>query len=162
MKKKVYIETTIPSYITAALSNDIIIVGHQKLTIDWWENNSCYFDLFTSEIVLDEIGKGDRNQEEKRIELLKKVKILDFNNEVEALGIRYFNYFNLPKKALFDAYHIAIAVYYEIDFLLTWNCRNLANANVRKKLAEYNIKEGYKIPDMCTPEELIPWEDGNE
>ena len=159
MKKKVYLETTIPSYITSDLSNDIIILGHQKLTIDWWKNTRSYFDLFTSEIVLDEISKGDKEQAAKRFELIKNINVLDFNKEVEELGIKYFKYFNLPQKALFDAYHIAIAVFYQMDFLLTWNCKHLANANVRLRLLEFNQKAGHKSPDLCTPEELLPEED---
>ena len=161
MKKRVYIETTIPSYITSDLSNDIIILGHQKLSIDWWKNYKKHFDLFSSEIVIDEIIKGDNEKAEKRIALIKDMKILDFNEEVEALGAKYFSYFNLPKKALFDAFHIALTVYYKMDFLLTWNCTHLANANVRVRLLEYNLKAGYKTPDICTPEELLPMEDNN-
>ena len=162
MRKKVYIETTIPSYITTDLSNDIIILGHQIITIEWWKTNKNYFDLYLSEIVIDEISKGDNKQAEKRIELIKDLKVLDFNKELEELGIKYFEYFKLPKKALFDAYHIAIAVYYQMDFLLTWNCKHLANAGIRTRLLEYNKKADLKTPDICTPEELTPLEDYNE
>lgn len=156
---KVYIETTIPSYITSDLSNDIIILGHQKLTIDWWKNNRKYYELYSSEIVLEEISRGDKEQAKKRTELLQGIEILDFNKEVEELGIKYFSHLRLPKKALFDAFHIALTVYYQMHFMLTWNCKHLANANVRLKILEYNLKLGNKTPDICTPEELIPLED---
>jgi hypothetical protein len=159
MKKSVYIETTIPSYITSELSSDIIILGHQKLTIDWWREYRYNFELFSSQVVVDEIQKGDNEQAQKRLELMSGVKVLDFSPEVEELGKRYFSFFNLPEKALYDAFHIATAVFYEMDFLLTWNCKHLANANVRIRLMEYNNKAGLKTPDLCTPEELFPEED---
>jgi hypothetical protein len=158
-KKAVYIETTIPSYITAELSSNIIILGHQKLTIDWWRDYRLDFDLFSSQVVIDEIKKGDNAQAQKRMELMKEVKTLDFSPEVEELGMRYFTFFKLPERALFDAFHLAVAVFYEMDFLLTWNCKHLANANTRIRLLEYNNKAGLKIPDLCTPEELFPEEE---
>lgn len=152
---KVYLETTIPSYVVSKLSRDIIVLSHQQTTKDWWENNKIDYELYISQIVIDEISEGDKDLAKNRNELIKNIPLLEYNNEVEKLAEMYFKYFKFQKKALRDAFHIAFAVYYEIDFLLTWNCRHLANANVRTNLVKLNYDLNYKTPDICTPEELI-------
>lgn len=80
---------------------------------------------------------------------------LRVNKEVEDLADKYMLNFNFPDKLVRDIFHIALAVYYEMDFLLTWNCSHIANAHFRKQLEYYNNQLGYKTPTLCTPEELV-------
>lgn len=153
--KKVYLETTIPSYMASRPSRDIIVLSHQEITNEWWANNRHNYKLFISQVVIDEIGGGDKELIQKRYTLIKNIPLLEYNNDVEILALKYFEHFKFPKRALRDAFHIAFAVNYNIDFLLTWNCSHLANANIRANLVKFNYKLGYNTPDICTPEELI-------
>ena len=155
MKNTVYIETTIPSYLISKLSRDIFVLSHQEITKNWWNNHRKEYSLFTSKIVVEEILRGDPELSKKRKSLLSGIPVLDVTEKIENLAKNYFEFLGIPKKSILDSFHLAIAVYNEIDFLLTWNCKHLANAYTRRKLADYNIKFGYKIPDICTPEELI-------
>ncbi len=153
--KKVYIETTIPSYIIAKPSRDILVLSHQEVTRDWWENYRRKFKLFISQIVINEVSIGDEILARKRLKLVRNINTLITNQEIENLAQEYYNYFDFPERAIRDAFHIAYSVYYEMDFLLTWNCTHLANAYIRLELVEYNNKKGYRTPDICTPEELM-------
>ena len=129
-------------------------MSHQDITRNWWNNERKYFKLYVSQIVIDEISLGDKNLARKRNISVKRIPVLLYNEDIKKLSDLYFKKFGFPQKALGDAIHIAFAVYYEMDFLLTWNCTHLANANTRVDLIEYNYKLGYKTPDICTPEEL--------
>ena len=160
MKKKVYIETTIPSYLVAKPSRDIVLLTHQEFTKQWWESCKDDYELFTSQETIDEANSGDPVYAKQRYEILETLQLLDPATEVEQLANEYFKYFNFPVKALRDAAHLAFAVYYELDYLLTWNCKYLANASIRSRLHRLNDSLGYKTPDVCTPEELIPVEEG--
>ncbi len=153
--KKVYIETTIPSFIITKPSRDISILSHQEVTRDWWDNYRKQFELYVSQAVINEITLGDRNLAQKRIDIVKGLTVLQFNDNIFELGSKYLKKLNFPEKILGDAFHIAFAVFYKMDFLLTWNCAHPAIANTRIKLAELNLQLGYKTPDICTPEELM-------
>ena len=156
MKKKVYIETTIPSYLVARPSRDITLLYHQEITKEWWEEYKDTYELFISEIVYEEASKGDKKYSQLRFDILKTVNVLDYDDEIEQITKIYLDYFSFLKKSIRDASHIAYAVFYKMDFLLTWNCRHLANAEMRSTLHRINNKLGYKTPDVCTPLELIP------
>lgn len=153
--QKVYMETTIPSYLVSRPNRDIIILSHQEITKDWWENERSKYDLYLSEYVIEEISKGDEILSQKRIDLIKGIMLLEHNNEIETLAGQYLKYLELPKNAAIDMLHIAYSVYYEMDYLLTWNCKHLANAYLKVKLVKLNNKSGYKTPEICTPEQLI-------
>ena len=158
MKKKVYIETTIPSYLIAGPSRDIIILGRQNLTREWWENNRQNYELYISAVVLDEVKRGNAKMAKKRMDLLKGITILPTIMEVQKLAEKYFKYFNFPEKAERDAYHIAYAVYYNMDYLLSWNCSHLSNAEILRDLLRYNSKLRLETPIICTIDEIMPYE----
>ena len=158
MKKKVYIETTIPSYLVAKPSRDIIILGRQDLTREWWENERLNYKLYISVTVLDEVKRGNAEMAKRRIEILQGITILPTVMEVEKLAEKYFVYFNFPKKAERDAFHMAYAVYYKMDYLLSWNCSHLSNAGILKGLLKYNSKLGLETPIICTIDEIMPYE----
>lgn len=154
-KPTLYIETTIPSYLVARPSRDIIVLAHQQLTKEWWDDYRHLYEMFISQIVLDEIKQGDPEMASKRIEILQEIPMLEINNEVENLAEKYFSSLKFPAKAMRDAFHLAYAVIYEINFLATWNCTHLANANVLFLLSKLNKEWGYETPIICTPEELM-------
>lgn len=156
MKRKVYIETTIPSYLTARPSRDITLLYHQEITKTWWEKYKNDYDLYISEIVYEEAAKGDKQYAALRIAMLRNIPELKNNAEVEALAEKYLNHFCFPSESIRDAYHIAFAVYYKMDFLLTWNCTHLDNEQIKRALHRLNSKFGYNTPGICTPLTLVP------
>jgi rRNA-processing protein FCF1 len=155
MKKKVYLETTIPSYITSKPNRDIIVLARQEITREWWENYKAEYQLFVSQTVIDEISGGDEHYAKSRIELIKSIAFLQADKNIEDLALKYFSYFNFPEKAIRDAAHLAYAVFYQMDYLLTWNCKHLANGKIREGLHKFNMQSGFTTPEICTPEELM-------
>ena len=156
MKKKVYIETTIPSYLICKPSQDLIVMTKKEVTRNWWEFHSKNFDLYTSSEVVFELSQGDEEYSEARITVLDSIKKLNLSGEVEELGKKYVKHFNFLQSAYRDALHIAFSVFYELDVLLTWNWRRLTNADIISELSELNNVLGYNTPIICTPEELFP------
>jgi len=150
-KKKVYIETTIPSVITARSSRDIENLYHQEISREFWENERHKYDLFISKYVLEECSKGDVNAAKKRMELLKEVTLLDINEEIEKLAEEYFKCLNIPKKAKTDCFHLAVCVIKKIDFLISWNMTHLGNPTY-SKIVLYNGANGLWIPELLTPD----------
>lgn len=151
----VYLETSIPSYLVSNPSRDIVVLSHQELTRTWWNEEKKNHDLFISEIVLEEISRGDSEFVEKRLQVIREVEVLILTKGIEKLTEKYMKKYNFPDKLLNDMLHIAYTVYYEMDFLLTWNCKHIGNAYFKNQLARYNISIGYETPAICTPEELI-------
>ena len=152
-----YIETTIPSYLVARPSRDIIVLAHQQLTKEWWDDYRHLYEMFISKIVLDEIKQGDPEMANKRIEILQGIPMLETSDEVENLAEKYFNSLQFSAKDLRDAFHLAYTVVHEIDFLATWNCTHSENANVLLRLSKLNREWGYETPIICTPEELMEY-----
>jgi len=154
MKRKVYIETSVISYLTARPSKTILGAAHQQITLAWWETRSQY-DLVVSESVLRECGAGDPDAAKKRLTVLNDVPLiliteqaLDIANLLVAKGI-------IPAKAAEDALHIAIATVNGVDYLLTWNCRHIANPEIQRGIAAHLEEIGLSLPFICTPEELL-------
>ena len=150
-KTTVYIETTIPSLITARPSKDITKTYRQNITKFFWENESYKYDLFISKYVLEECGRGDVNAVKRRLELIKEIPFLDENEEVEKLAEEYFEYLNIPKKAKTDCFHLAICVIYKINYLLSWNMTHLGNPTF-SKIVLYNGTHELWLPQLVTPD----------
>jgi hypothetical protein len=155
MKPKVYIETTIPSYLAARLSRDLVIAGNQELTHEWWAGRKDDFDLYISQFVLDEAGIGDEDAARRRMELLADIQELKITDEAGDLTEKLLKEGVVPQKAATDAAHIAVAAVNGMDFLLTWNCKHIANARMLKKIYSICANEGYTCPLVCTPAELM-------
>jgi hypothetical protein len=156
----VYIETTIPSYLAGNKTNDIIILGHRQITLEWWRDKRKDYNLFISDVVVEEISAGNPVFSGKRLDSLKGIPILAYNTRIESMASKYMEHFAFPEKLLRDVFHIAYCVHYEIDFLLTWNCKHLANAHIKLELARLNRKLGFNTPEICTPEELLDFHKG--
>ena len=151
MKSKVYLETTIVSYLVASSTHDIIQSAHQQVTREWWTRRER-FDLFVSRPVLTEAGRGDAT---RRLETLSGIPVLSVSRGVTTLANTLLRSGALPTKARLDAVHVAIAAMNGMDHLLTWNLRHLANAAIRGKIEKACRKAGMHPPIICTPEELL-------
>ncbi len=160
MKSTLYLETTIPSYLTARQSRDIIVLEHQQITQEWWDLRRRHYEIYISPVVINEIQSGDNKAAEKRLHVIKGIEILSATTKVEEVTELYLAELSLPKKAIRDAAHLAFACVYGLDFLLTWNCSHIANAEIRKKLNEINARHKILTPVICTPEELMGFKKG--
>jgi hypothetical protein len=154
MKSKIYLETTIVSYLTARASRDLVLAAHQQLTREWWEIRSR-FDLFISELVLREISSGDVDAASRRHKAVEGLDTLAMNEESTSLARILIERGPLPEKALADALHISIAVVSGMDYLMTWNCTHIANAAMRSTIERLCRSAGYDPPVICTPEQLM-------
>lgn len=152
----VYLETTVVSYFTARPSRDIVQLAHQEITRRWWKNAARRFDLFISELVIEEASAGDSKAAAQRLAVISSFPLLEMNTAVESLAIAYMESLNLPTKYARDAAHVAVAVIHGIDYLVTWNCTHIANGEIIRKIMWINEKMGYATPIICTPEELMP------
>ena len=155
MKPRLYMETTIPSYLTSRPSRDLVIAGHQQVTREWWENRRDAFEIYISQLVIDEARAGDPDAARERMLIVQEFALLDITPEVVQLASAILTSGILPRKAATDAAHIAIAAVHGIDFLLTWNCAHLANAVVAKAVANVCRQQDWESPVICTPEELF-------
>ena len=155
MKPRVYVETTIPSYLTAWPSRDVVRAGHQQLTRLWWETRRADFDLVVSQMVLDECGAGDPDAAAARLAGLENLPVLAATEAVADLAGTIARDLALPPKAANDAIHIALAAVHGVDFLLTWNCTHIANAAFRGRIMAACTASGHRPPEIATPEQLL-------
>ena len=155
MKPKVYIETTVVSYLTAWPSRDVVIAGHQQVTREWWPGAADRFELVASELVINEACAGDPEAARDRLDALRSVTLIDATDEAAELAQQLVESGALPEKAAEDAAHIAIAVVNGVEYLVTWNCRHLANATMRSHIEKVCRDAGYESAIICTPEELM-------
>ena len=154
MKAKVFLETSVISYLTAWPSRDIVYAAHQQITREWWDRRSR-FDLYVSRAVLREAARGDADAAARRLAALKGIPVLAVTTEASELAELFLLHNTLPAKAAVDAVHIAVAILNGMDYLLTWNCSHIANATVRGKIAKVCQEAGLQRPVICTPEELM-------
>ena len=155
MAKRIYIETTIPSYLAARPSRDLLQAARQQITHTWWNDARHHYDLCISEIVLDEVASGDADAAHRRLTLLHEIPLLDLTDTVNDVAKDIMASGLLPQEATRDAIHMAVSSVHGIDILLTWNCRHIANAAIIKELHIIVANSGYGLPILCTPQELI-------
>ena len=153
-KPKVYVETSVISYLTSRPSRDIVVAGHQRVTHDWWDSQRGRFQLVASELVLEEAGAGDADAAGARLNALDGLEILEVSESAVSLASELVEPGPLPKKAVEDALHISISVTNGVEYLLTWNCKHLANAAMRARIEDICRSNGYEPSIICTPEEL--------
>jgi len=155
MKPRLYLETTIPSYLTAWPSRDLIIAAHQQITQEWWHLRRDAFDLCVSQFVLDEANGGDVDAALERMEVLRPFPLLDITPAVLPLASALLQSGIVPAKAARDAAHIAISAVHGVEYLMTWNCAHIANAAIIKTIQAVCAENGFVCPVICTPEELM-------
>jgi predicted nucleic acid-binding protein len=154
-RKKVYVETSIVSYLTARPSSDLLAAAWQKVTVDWWDTQRHRFDLFVSDIVIEEAGKGVKTAAGLRLEALAGIPLLAITEEVVAFSERLAQAGAVPRKAIGDSLHIAVAAVHGIDYLLTWNYRHIDNAEAKPIIRRICQESNYGYPEICTPQELM-------
>lgn len=150
-----YIETTVVSYLTAQPARNVVIAGHQQSTRDWWRNATDRFELVASELVLNEASAGDPEFARARLAVLDSLMLLDTTEKALKLSQQLINSGVMPAKAAEDATHIAIAVTNGIEYLVTWNCRHIANAMIRSRIETVCRNAGFEPTIICTPDELM-------
>ncbi len=137
------------------MSRDLITAGHQQVTREWWDYQLDRFTPYISEIVYEEIARGDQDAAQKRISTVEKFSYLEANSEVLKLAKVYFEALDLPDKSRLDALHLALSVQQGMDYLVSWNFVHIVGARPRKIIEEINYQNGIRSPFLCTPEELI-------
>ena len=153
--ESVYIETTIISYLISRPSRDLLVAAHQQITEEWWTNRRNEFECYVSQVVIDEVSVGNPEMVQKRMEIISDFDILEVNEESELLTKRILADGAIPPREVRDAAHIAVTSVNNVDYLLTWNCKHLANAQIIRRISVVCNKQGYNMPVICTPEELM-------
>jgi hypothetical protein len=151
----IYLETSILGYLTARPSRDLVVAANIEITREWWDTRRSDFQLYSSQAVVKETSQGDAAIASQRLEIVRNLALLDLNQSVLDLAEQFLERSNLPPKADVDAIHIAAATVHAMDYLLTWNCKHIANAQIQRKLAEISLNFGYELPILCTPYELL-------
>ncbi|OQY41688.1 MAG: DNA-binding protein [Anaerolineaceae bacterium 4572_78] len=155
MKSNVYIETSVVSYLTSRASRNLIIAAYQQVTHEWWDTQKHNFDVFISQLVLQEASSGDEHAVKRRLQILENIPSLALQNDAVVLANELVQKKAIPEKAMEDALHVAVATTNGMDYLLTWNFKHIANAVMRHKI-EYICREnGYEPPVLCSPQELL-------
>jgi hypothetical protein len=153
-KPTVYIETTIIGYLTSWPRKDPLIAGQQTLTRQWWDQERNAYDLVTSAVVRSEAAAGDPKAAAERLAEIDRLRFLDITDESIALARALLSRLAIPANEDRDAAHLAIAAAHGVTYLLTWNCRHLANASLRRKIEQVCREQGCEPPIICTPQEL--------
>jgi hypothetical protein len=152
----VYIETTIPSYYCDERAD---LLHEIARTRQWWDVERDGYECFVSLVVADELSEGNYPRKDDCISLIEGLPFLAVTDDVEQVAAIYQARRLMPVQPVRDALHVALATYYKLDFLLTWNCRHLANANKFAHLRAVNAELGYATPEIVTPYQLQPLED---
>lgn len=151
---RIYIESTIPRYVVARPARDLLQAARQQITKDWWDSERQDHDLFISQIVLDEIASGEAAMARNRLDVVAQIRLLDLTDDAISFTKQILSSGLLPANADRDAAHIALATVHEMDILLSWNCRHIANAAIQARLRRLAEKAGLALPVLCTPDEL--------
>lgn len=154
-KKTIYLETSVISYLTARPSSDLLAAAWQKATLDWWDTQRARFELYISDVVIDEAGTGDSVAAARRLDLLAGIPVLALTNPAVLLSRAMIEAGAVPAKAIGDALHIAVSAVHGVDYLLTWNCRHIDNAEAKPMIRKICAANGYAYPEICTPQELM-------
>jgi predicted nucleic acid-binding protein len=159
MKPTVYLETTVIGYLAMRVSSILRVAGNQQTTRDWWDNHREDFDLFVSHYVVEECSRGDPIAARERLAYLEGIELLRVPDDVITLAESLVTGVPLPGNATADALHISVAAVNGIEYLLTWNCRHIANPSLRPRIERLCRKVGFEPPVICTPQELLETDD---
>jgi len=161
-KKSVYLETSFISYLTNRRSRDLIVAAHQQITSAWWEDKRYNYDLVVSEVVIDEIKRGDSEASFERQIKIEGLPLLQLQPNVLSLAELILQKCFLPVKALPDALHMALSAVNGIDYIITWNFKHMANVDKEYAIVNACEEQGYRAPLICTPLEFMGGETEDE
>jgi predicted nucleic acid-binding protein len=154
MLPRVYIETTIPSFYYE-IRTEPDHVARRQWTREWWDDHRTDFEVLTSEPVLDELEKGLFPQKNDALALIQALPLLDVDAAIVDILQAHVQHHVMPVDPAGDALHLALASFHKCDFLLTWNCQHLANANKFAHIRRVNERLGLFVPALVTPLELL-------
>lgn len=143
------------SYLVGRLSRDVVVLGNQELTREWWATRRADYELFVSEAVIGEAAIGDSDLARQRVEICDGLQLLAISDEAERLAPLLLKAAGMAPNAATDALHVAVATVHGMDYLLSWNCAHIANATIRRAIDKQCRASGYEPPVICTPQELI-------
>jgi hypothetical protein len=158
MKEKVYIETSVISYLCSRPSRDLVVSANQEVTREWWEKERARYDCYVSALVLEEASSGDADAAAKRKRAVAELKELAVNTASAAVARELLVRSGFPPKVTDDLAHVAVAAVYGMDYLLTWNCAHIANPHWQPRVAAVLTELGYAAPVICTPQALLEGE----
>ena len=156
----VYLETSVVSYATSRPSRDLVVAGHQQITREWFAHQAPAYKVFISQLVASEACGGDEEAARERTAFLRGIPLLGITDAAGELATELVEGGAVPREATEDALHIAIATVHGVEYLLTWNCKHIANATMRQAIERVCRGAGYEPPVICTPEELMNDEQG--
>ena len=154
-KRRVYVETSVVSYLVAEPSQDVLILGRQKATRELWSRLSRDYAPYVSVLVVQEAGKGNAKQSSKRAAAIASFPVLDINDTAEALSAKILHGKGIPDSHPEDALHIAVAAVHGMDLVLTWNFTHLNNPFTRMLVRQLVENHGVRCPEICSPDELL-------
>ena len=154
-RPSIYLETTIFGYLAMRPSKLLRVAANQESTRDWWDNHRHRYEPFVSQYVVDECLDGDPIAAQERAVFLDKIPLLKTNNDGIVLAQSLIDNVPIPPKAALDAYHISVAAVHGIEYLMTWNCKHIANALLRSKIVSLCRQAGFECPIICTPQEIL-------
>lgn len=154
VRPSVYLETRVIGYATSRPCRDLLAAARQLLTREWFASEAQHFDLFVSQLVIDEIAAGDASAAACRLEFARGWPLLAFGDEVVTLAAEFVRLGTVPAERQADAVHLAMAAVGGVDYLLTWNFKHIANVATRQVIERVCRGAGYLPPTICTPEDL--------
>jgi hypothetical protein len=156
MKPRVYLETSVISYLVGWLNQQSLLVAHnQEFTRQWWSTRRRDYHLFSSAVAVNEARKGDTPLAEERLNFLAETTLLDVTDAAVALARELLRRTRIPAKADVDALHVAVAAVHGMDYLISWNCKHIVNGNILPQVYAVCRTAGYEPPLICTPQELL-------
>jgi predicted nucleic acid-binding protein len=153
-KPLVYVETSIPSF-CHELRTTPDVVARREWTRQWWTEAPDRYELVTSPAILNELSAGILERSALRLSLVQDLPLLPVEPAITAIVVTYVQQRVMPADPAGDALHLAIASFHKCDFLVTWNCAHLANANKFGHIRRVNTMLGLYVPALVTPLELL-------
>jgi len=152
--EKVYVESSVISYITARPSRDLVVSARQAITNEWWEQKRKKYEVYISELVIEEISSGDKEAAQKRLDVVKQIPNLEITEIAKDLATLLISSGAVPENSPEDALHIGLAAAQGVEYLLTWNFKHINNATKRADITQLIESQGFLSPVLCSPEEL--------
>jgi predicted nucleic acid-binding protein len=155
MKAKIYVETTVVSYLAGRATRDLVVAAHQEETRALWPRLASDFDTYISALVYEEAGRGNPEQVKKRLAAIEPFPVLDVEDDAQDLAERLLSDNAVPKEFPEDALHIAVAAVNGMDIVLTWNFAHINNPFQKMRIRQAVESAGYRCPEICSPDELM-------
>ena len=154
-RPSVYLESSVVGYLTARPTNDVHSAARQHSTARWWDAARSDYDIYVSQLVLNEIAQGDEGAAARRLAVVSDLPLLDEDDNVRTLAARLMDAVGFPERAAADALHLAITIHHGVDFLLSWNLRHITNAVFRDRVVTFCHSINTPHPIICSPDELL-------